>query len=48
MGRVPEALIRVLCGVAKVVDESVLRCFGHIKRIDNGRIYVCCRVLVVD
>ena len=41
MDRVPSALIRELCGVAKVVDEviggSVLRLFGHIERMENYR-----------
>ena len=38
MNRVPSARIRELCGVAKGVDESVIRWFGHIERIENYRI----------
>ena len=40
--RVPNELIRELCGVAKGVDErideSVLRWVGHIERLENDRI----------
>ena len=39
LDRVPNARIRVLCGVAKRVDESVLRWFGHIERMENDRIF---------
>ena len=35
---VPNARIRALCGVAKGVDESVLRWFGHIERMEKDRI----------
>ena len=38
MDRVPNARIRELCGVAKGVDESVLRWFGRIQRMENDRI----------
>ena len=42
MNRVPNAQIRELCGVTKEVDEgineSILRLFGHVERIENYRI----------
>ena len=42
MDRVPNKLIRELCGVTKRVDEridkSVLRCFGNVERMENDRI----------
>ena len=38
MDRVLNARIRELCRVAKGVDESVLCWFGHIERMENGRI----------
>ena len=42
MDRVPNALIRELCGVTKGVDESVdegvLQWFGHVKRMEKERI----------
>ena len=42
MDRVPNALIRQLCGVAKGVNEriyeTVLRWSGHIERMENDRI----------
>ena len=40
--KVPNARIRQLCRVAKGVDENIyegiLRCFGHMERIENDRI----------
>ena len=33
--RVPNPRTRELCGVAKGVDESVFRWFGHIERMEN-------------
>ena len=40
--RVPNARIRELCGVKKGLDErineGVLRCFSHVKRMERGRI----------
>ena len=47
MGRVPNVWIRELCGVAKGEDESVLRWFGHMEKMENDRITkkgVCGRV----
>ena len=42
MDGIPSARIRELCEVAKGVgeriDESVLRWFGHIERMENNRI----------
>ena len=38
MDRVLNARIRELGRVAKGVDESVLCWFGHIERMENGRI----------
>ena len=41
MDKVPNARIRHLRGVAKCVDEridDVLRCFGHVERMENDRI----------
>ena len=42
MDRVPNAQIRELCGVRKGlderVDESVLRWFGHMERMERDRI----------
>ena len=42
MDKVPNARIRQLCGVTKDVDEKidegVLRWFGHVERMENGRI----------
>ena len=38
MDRVLNAWIRELCGVVIWVDESVLRWFGHIERMENDRI----------
>ena len=42
MDRVPNARIRELCGEKKGVDErideGVLRCFGHVERMENDRI----------
>ena len=48
MGKVPNARIRQLCGVTKGVDEkideSVLRWFGHVEKMENDktakRVYV--------
>ena len=41
MDRVPNALIRELCGETKGVneriDEGILRWFGHLKRMENDR-----------
>ena len=37
MDRVPNAWTKKLCRVAKCVDESVLRWFGHIERMENDR-----------
>ena len=40
--KVPKSRIRELCGVTKAVDqrihEGVLRCFGHVERMENDRI----------
>ena len=42
IGRVPNARIRELCGVKKGVDErideSVLRLFGHVERMEKDKI----------
>ena len=42
MDRVPNGRIRELCGVTKGVDErideGVLQWFGHVERMENGRI----------
>ena len=42
MDKVPNARIRELCGVTKGVyekiDEGLLRCFGHVERMENYRI----------
>ena len=42
MDRVPNARIRELCGVRKrldeSIDESVLRWFGHVERMERDRI----------
>ena len=38
MDRVPNTWIRELCGEAKGVEESVLRCFGHIEKMEYNRI----------
>ena len=38
MGTVSNAWLRELCGVAKRVDESVLRWFGRIERMENDKI----------
>ena len=42
MDRVPNARIRELCGekkgVDEKIDEGVLRCFGHVERMENDRI----------
>ena len=42
MDRVPNAVIRKLCGVTKGVDErideGVLRWFGNVERMENDRI----------
>ena len=42
MDRVPNARIRELCGVKKVlderIDEGVLQCFCHVERMERDRI----------
>ena len=42
MDKVPNSQIRQLCvvtkGVNKKIDEGVLRCFGHVERMENDRI----------
>ena len=42
MNRVPNAQVKELCGVTKGVDESidegVLRCFGHVERMEKDKI----------
>ena len=42
MDRVPKARIRELCGVRKGlderIDEGILRWFGHVERVEKGRI----------
>ena len=42
MDRIPNGRIRELCGVRKVlderIDESVLRWFGHVERMERDRI----------
>ena len=38
MDRIPNARIRELCGVRKGLDESVLRWFGHVERMERDRI----------
>ena len=38
MGKVPNKRIKELRVVAEGVDESVLRCFGHVERMENDRI----------
>ena len=42
MDKIPNVRIRQLCGMRKAVDENidegVLRWFGHVERIENGRI----------
>ena len=42
MDKVPSARIRQLCGMTKVedkkIDKGVLRWFGHVERMENGRI----------
>ena len=42
MDKIPNAWIRQLCGVTKVVDEKIdegaLRWFGHVERMENNRI----------
>ena len=35
MDRAPNARIRELCGMKKGVDESVLRWFGYVERMEN-------------
>ena len=39
---IPNARIRQFCGVtkgvSKKIDEGVLRCFGHVERMQNDRI----------
>ena len=44
MNKVPNAWVRVLCGVTKVVnkgiDECVLRWFGYLERMEKDRVYV--------
>ena len=47
VGEWVEYRIRELCGVAKGEDESVLRWFGHMEKMENDRITkkgVCGRV----
>ena len=42
MDRFPNAWIKEFCGVTKgvneMIDESVLRWFGHVERMDKKRI----------
>ena len=38
MERVPNTQIRELCGLAKGVDESVLKWFGPTEKMENDRI----------
>ena len=42
MDRIPNARIRELCGVRKGlderIDESILRWFGHVERMERDRI----------
>ena len=42
MDKIPNAWIRQLCEVTKggdeMIDERVLRWFGHVERMENGRI----------
>ena len=42
MDRFPDARIRELCrvrkGLDKRIDEGVLRCFGHVERMERDRI----------
>ena len=42
MDRVRNARIRELCGVTKgvdeMIDEGILRWFGHVARMENDRI----------
>ena len=42
MDKVPNARIRQKCGVTngmdEKIDEGVLRCFGHMVRMENDRI----------